>query len=124
VVTADAGKLAFYRQKREGLDEFIEGEGEVIEYDGRADTVKFIGKAQLRRYRGSTLNDEMTGAVILYNNITDVFSINGTVAKASPGVPAGRVRAMLTPTPDASAKPVNGALPVLRATPALGGASK
>ena len=71
VVTSEPGKLAFFRQKREGLDEFIEGEGEVIEYDGRADTVKFIGKAQLRRYRGATLNDEMTGAVILYNNITN-----------------------------------------------------
>ena len=129
LVTADPGKLAFYRQKREGLDEFIEGEGEVIEYDGRADTVKFIGKAQLRRYRSTKLNDEMTGAVILYNNITDVFSIDGTVAKASPGVPAGRVRAMLTPTPDASAKPANATspvlpAPVLRATPALGGAQK
>jgi lipopolysaccharide export system protein LptA len=129
LVTADPGKLAFYRQKREGLDEFIEGEGEVIEYDGRADTVKFIGKAQLRRYRSTKLNDEMTGAVILYNNITDVFSIDGTVAKARPGVPAGRVRAMLTPTPDATAKPANGAspvlpAPVLRATPALGGAQK
>lgn len=129
LVTADPGKQAFYRQKREGLDEFIEGEGEVIEYDGRADTVKFIGKAQLRRYRSTTLNDEMTGAVILYNNITDVFSIDGAVAKASPGVPAGRVRAMLTPTPDASAKPANGTspvlpAPVLRATPALGGAQK
>ena len=83
----------------------------------------------MRRYRSTTLNDEMTGAVILYNNITDVFSIDGTVAKASAGVPAGRVRAMLTPTPDAAAKPATGAspvlpVPVLRATPALGGAQK
>ena len=37
VVTAEPGKLAFYRQKREGVDEFIEGEGETIEYDGKAD---------------------------------------------------------------------------------------
>lgn len=129
VVTAEHGKLAFFRQKREGLDEFIEGEGEVIEYNGRADTVKFIGKAQLRRYRRATLNDEMTGGVILYNNTTDVFSIDGAVAKASSGAPAGRVRAMLTPTPDASAKPANGApsvlpIPVLRVTPAMGGVQK
>lgn len=126
LVTAEHGKLAFFRQKREGVDEFIEGEGEVIEYDGRADTVKFIGKAQLRRYRGATLNDEMTGAVILYNNTTDVFSIDGAIAKASSGAPAGRVRAMLTPTPDAAGKSANGAspalpAPVLRATPAIRG---
>ncbi|MEI8169122.1 MAG: lipopolysaccharide transport periplasmic protein LptA [Rhodoferax sp.] len=124
LATAEPGKLAFFRQKREGVDEFIEGEGETIEYDGRADTVKFISKAQLRRYRGSVLNDEMTGAVIVYNNTTDVFTIDGTVAKNSPGVPGGRVRAMLTPTPDAAAnKPGSSSLPapVLRATPALGG---
>src|SRR5450830_486614 len=28
LVTAEPGKLAFFRQKREGLDEFIEGQGE------------------------------------------------------------------------------------------------
>jgi lipopolysaccharide export system protein LptA len=126
-VTAEPGKQAFFRQKREGLDEFIEGEGETIEYDGRADTVKFMNKAQLRRYRGANLNDEMTGAVILYNNTTDVFSIDGAVTKGSVGAPGGRVRAMLTPSPDASVKPEKaGSLPapVLRATPALGGESK
>jgi len=44
VVTGTPQSLAFFRQKREGLDEFIEGEGETIEYDGKADTVKFIRK--------------------------------------------------------------------------------
>src|SRR5688572_17638697 len=53
IVTAEPGKLAFYRQKREGVDEFIEGEGETIEYDVKADRVKFIKRAQLRRYRGA-----------------------------------------------------------------------
>ena len=53
LVSADPGKLAFYRQKREGVDEYIEGEAETIEYDGRADTVKFIKQAQMRRYRGA-----------------------------------------------------------------------
>jgi lipopolysaccharide export system protein LptA len=128
VVSAEPGKLAFFRQKREALDEFIEGEGEAIEYDGRADTVKFIKTAQLRRYRGAALNDEFTGAVILYNNSTDVFTVDGVVARgASPGAPAGRVRAMLTPAPDSAAvnsstKPLPS--PVLRATPALGGEKK
>lgn len=123
VVTAEPGKLAFFRQKREGLDEFIEGEGETIEYDSRADTVKFIKKAQLRRYQGARLNDEMTGSVILYNNISDVFTIDGTVAKGSPGAPSGRVRVMLTPKPDAAAPAPSSAAtpsaPALRATTTL-----
>ncbi|MEO8118281.1 MAG: lipopolysaccharide transport periplasmic protein LptA [Rhodoferax sp.] len=128
VVVAEPGKLAFFRQKREGVDEFIEGEGETIEYDSRADTVKFISRAQLRRYRGATLNDEMTGAVILYNNTTDVFTIDGAVAK---GGLAGRVRAMLTPAPDAAAtapsaeaNKAQAPSPVLRDSSTLGGEKK
>lgn len=55
VAIAAPGKLAFYRKKREGVDEYIEGEGERIEYDSRADNVKFIGRAVMRRYKGATL---------------------------------------------------------------------
>ena len=131
LVIAEAGKLAFFRQKREGVDEFIEGEGEVIEYDGRADTVKFIKRAQLRRYRGAALNDEMTGGVILYDNTTDVFTIDGGVARGTTGAPGGRVRAMLTPKPDASAAPSavpasasQQLSPVLRPSTTLGGEKK
>ena len=100
VVTAEPGKLAFYRQKREGVDEFIEGEGESIEYDGKADRVKFIRKAELRRYRGAALNDEMTGSLITYDNGTDVFTVDGGPASPATG---GRVRAVLAPRPSASA---------------------
>ena len=131
VVVAEPGKLAFFRQKREGLDEFIEGEGEVIEYDGRADSVKFTTRAQLRRYRGATLADEFTGAVIVYNNTTDVFNIDGTTAQAAAGAPKGRVRAMLTPTPEAELLTKPGAAggvglpsPVLRPSSTLGGEKK
>jgi len=128
VVTAEPGKLAFFRQKREGLDEFIEGEGETIEYDGRNDTVKFIDSAQLRRYRGATLNDEFNAGLIVYNNLTDVFTLDGAPAAGKsgstgrPGAPAGRVRAMLTPTPaSAPAKaPAAAASAALRETRALG----
>ena len=76
-VIAEAGKVAFFRQKRDGVDEFIEGEGEIIEYDGKADTVKFVKRAVLRRFKGAVLNDEMSGAVILYDNTVDVFTIDG-----------------------------------------------
>ncbi|HXE21239.1 MAG TPA: lipopolysaccharide transport periplasmic protein LptA [Rhodoferax sp.] len=105
-VTAAPGKLAFYRQKREGLDEYIEGESQTIEYDGKADTVKFIGRAVLRRYTGATLSDETTGALITYNNATDVFTVDGRIAHpgdGAQGAPGTRVRAMLIPQAAASA---------------------
>jgi lipopolysaccharide export system protein LptA len=100
VVTAEPGKRAFYRQKREGLDEYIEGEAEVIEYDGRADRVKFIRRAEMRRLRGATVADEMVGSVITYDNTTDVFAVDGGAGSATPG---GRVRAVLAPRDGASA---------------------
>ncbi|MEJ6021133.1 lipopolysaccharide transport periplasmic protein LptA [Ramlibacter sp. PS4R-6] len=100
VVTAEPGKLAFYRQKRDGIDEYIEGEGETIEYDGKADRVKFIKRAEMRRIRGGTLADEVVGSLITYDNSTDVFSVDGGPASPAMG---GRVRAVLTPRPTASA---------------------
>jgi len=131
LVTSEPGKLAVFRQKREGLDEFIEGQGESIEYDSRADSVKFIKQAQLRRYLGAALNDEMSGGVIVYNNRTDVFTIDGGVAQGAPSATGGRVRAMLTPKPAAAAAaaatPANAASAppaALRATTTLGGDPK
>ncbi|MBC7377281.1 MAG: lipopolysaccharide transport periplasmic protein LptA [Burkholderiaceae bacterium] len=103
VVTAEPGKLAFYRQKREGQDEYIEGEAEVIEYDSKADNVKFIKRAELRRYRGATLNDEMIGNLIVYNNSTDIFTVDSGVTQGGPAVGGGRIKAMLTPASAASA---------------------
>jgi lipopolysaccharide export system protein LptA len=129
IITGGPDKLAFFRQKREGLDEFIEGESELIEYDGRADTVRFLRKAVLRRLRGATLADEITGARIVYENLTDTFSVDGSAAKGGAPVQTGRVRAMLTPKPEVAAsapKPATPAQPVpaLRATTTLGGVPK
>jgi lipopolysaccharide export system protein LptA len=102
VVTAEPGKQAYFRQKREGIDEFIEGESETIEYDGKADRVKFIGRAEMRRLRGATVNDETSGSVITYDNTNDQFTVDGGVAAATPSNPGGRVRATLAPRGAAS----------------------
>ncbi|WP_027996347.1 lipopolysaccharide transport periplasmic protein LptA [Simplicispira psychrophila] len=126
-VTADAGKRAFFRQQRDTApgapDEFIEGEGELIEYNGRADTVRFLRRAELRRYRGSTLNDEISGATIVYYNLTDVFTVDGQkTAPNAAATPGSRVRAVLAPKETAAgATPVPGAPgPALRPSNKLG----
>lgn len=103
VSIAAPGKLAFYRKKRDGVDEYIEGEGERIEYDSRADLVKFIKRAVVRRYNGATLVDETTGAVIVYDNNTDVFTVDGGAQNKTAANPSGRIRAMLSPRAAASA---------------------
>jgi len=124
VVTAEPGKQAFYRQKREGMDEYIEGEAQTIEYDGKSDRIKFIGRAEMRRFRGAQLNDEITGSVITYDNTTDVFTVDGGPAGSSPAAPGGRVRATLAPRGGASAPAAaaSAATPArLRPSTALGG---
>ena len=123
-VTAEPGSRAFYRQKREGLDEFIEGEGEVIYYDGRADTVRFTTRAEMRRYKGAQLFDESSGSVIVYDNTTDVFTVDSGAVPGAPGA-GGRVRTMLTPTPKADAavapRPTAPAsIPTLKSSAVLG----
>ena len=133
VVTAEPGKRAFFRQKRDtapGMpDEFVEGEGEVIEYDGRADLVKFIRRAELRRYREATLTDELAGALIVYNNLTDVFTVDGqkTAPAGTPaGTPGGRIRAVLSPKESASSPlpaPARTEPPALRPSGQLGNPS-
>lgn len=123
VATAAPGKLAYYRKKRDGVDEYIEGEGERIEYDSRADLVKFIGRAVVRRFKGATLSDETSGALIVYDNNTDVFTVDAGAKNASAANPGGRVRAMLSPrgTVPVTAAPLpSGPAPVLRPSIRLG----
>ncbi len=103
LVTGSAAAPAFFRQKRDVPDEFIEGEALRIEYDSKADVVRFTGNAVLRRYRGAQVNDESSGATIVYNGGTDMFTVDGGAANRTPGNPRGRVRAMITPLPKADA---------------------
>lgn len=102
VVTAAPGKLGYFKQKRDAPgDEYIEGEAELIEYDSRADNVKFIRRAVMRRLIGATVNDETTGPLIVYDQSNDTFTVNGAPMPPSgsvaTGEPGSRVRAVLTP---------------------------
>ena len=91
-----ANKPATFRQKRDGVDEYIEGEAERLEYDGRADLVKFITNAQVRRLRGATPADEIAGNLITYDATTEKMTVSGG-AKSTPANPGGRVTATLSP---------------------------
>lgn len=126
VMQAAAGQRAFFRQKRDTAagapEEFIEGEGELIEYDGRTDVVRFVRRAELRRYRGGALADEIHGALIVYDNLTDMFTVDGqkTAPAGTPsGTPGGRVRATLVPKEADAPAPAGGTPPALRVSPQL-----
>lgn len=123
-LTAEPGKKAFFRQKREVADEFIEAQAQTIEYDGKADTFKFVQGAELRRYLGATLSGQLTGELIVYDAKTDVFTGSGKKDSTDPAS-GGRVRIMLTPKSAASA-PVGGesSAPALRPSTSLSGDKK
>jgi lipopolysaccharide export system protein LptA len=95
VVESSEKRLAFFRQQRQGLNEWVEGEALRIDYDSSANTVVLTGQAVMRRLKGTQINDETQGEVITYNSATDEFKVKGREAQAK--TPPGRVRLMLTP---------------------------
>lgn len=97
VLTGSANQKVSFRQKRDGVNEFIEGSAERIEYNSKLDTVRFIGDATMRRLRGTVVADEVTGALITYDNLAEVFS-------AAPMAGSGdRVRISISPRGAAAA---------------------
>ena len=118
------GRPATFRQKRDGVDETIEGEADRLEYDGRADTVKFVNRASVRRLRGATVADEISGNLVSYDSLSEVFSVSGG-SSASASQPAGRVRAVLTPregtaAAEEAAQGASKPSPQLKLSPTLG----
>src|SRR3989338_7001677 len=69
------GRLASFRHKREGLDEYVNGYGERIEYDTRAETVDFYGQAHIVRDL-----DDVRGEHITYNQKTEIFQMHSSGA--------------------------------------------
>jgi lipopolysaccharide export system protein LptA len=116
--TGAAGRPATWRQKREGLDETVEGAADRIEFDGRADTLRFLGNGAVRRLRGGTVADEITGDRILWDNTSEVFRVEG--GTASPTNPGGRVRAVLSPRAESPASAPAVPVPPLQPSRRLG----
>jgi lipopolysaccharide export system protein LptA len=112
------GRPATWRQRRDGVDETVEGAAERIEFDGRADTLRLLGNSTVRRLRGSTVADEITGAAIVWDNTAEVFKVEGGAATAAN--PTGRVRAVLSPRPEPASAPAAPAAPPLAPSRALG----
>ena len=125
VATGAPGKPATFRQKRDGVDEYIAGEAEKLEYDGKTDTIRFVTNASVRRLRGATVADEIAGNLVTYDSTTEVFSVSGGAAPTATN-PGGRVRAVLTPregseaAAEAASAAASAAAPTLRLSPALG----
>jgi lipopolysaccharide export system protein LptA len=93
---AQSGERVFFRQKREGLEEYTEGEAETAVYNSQADTLTLTTRAELRLLRGTVVADRIQGQQIVVNNTTEVFTVDGKPNAASGNQ---RVKATITPRP-------------------------
>jgi len=118
VATGTASVPPRFKQKREGQDDYIEGEGERIEHDAKAEKTEFFNRAWVK----SGL-DEVRGQFISYDARTENYFVtsgpNGTRAK--PGS-TDRVRAVIQPKNKDAATPAAPARPVATVAPVLKGA--
>ena len=120
VATGTPGVPPRFRQKREGLEEYIDGEGERIEHDAKAERTEFFNHARVK----SGL-DEVRGQFISYDARTEKYFVtsgaNGTRAQPGSGE---RVRAVIQPKNKeagvtASTRPAAAIAPVLKGAPAI-----
>ncbi|AVF39327.1 lipopolysaccharide transport periplasmic protein LptA [Pandoraea apista] len=92
------GPLAYMRQKRDGLDEYIDGWGQTIYYNGKTEVATLTTQATLKRLAGGTkVLDEIHGSVITYDTYNEVYTANSGADQVNANNPNGRVRATLAP---------------------------
>lgn len=122
---AAPGQLATFQQQLDTAPgqptQTMDGAAQRIEYDGKTDVVTLRGQAMLSRLIDGKLADRSQGNVIAYNQITDVFTVEGGAQGATATNPGGRVRVMLTPQPAAPSAPTAPkSPPALKVAPKLG----
>ena len=94
VASGGANGLARFKQKREGVDEYIEGEAERIEHDARDEITEFFNRGWVRNGQ-----DEVKGNYIRYDALTEKYLVTtGTgQTKSASGAQQARVRAIIQP---------------------------
>jgi lipopolysaccharide export system protein LptA len=91
VATGGKDGLARIRQKREGKDEYTDGEAERIEYNSNNEIAEFFHRAWVR-----SGEDQIRGDYIWYDGVSEKYLV--TAGKNSdPKAPPARVRAVIQP---------------------------
>ena len=100
VIEAAPGKLATFRQRRDGghpeAEEYVEGYAERIEYDEKADTVKLITRARVRLLENEVQRDELRADSITYDPRNSRYFVTGGKATGTSSGD-GRVRGTIGP---------------------------
>lgn len=99
VATASGGRLATFRQKRDGTNEYVEGEAERIEYDSRSEQARLFNRARV-----VSGGDEVRGHYIEYDAITENYlATNAPGSRGAAAAGDGRVRAVIQPKSEGKA---------------------
>ena len=102
--TAFGGKngLARFRQKRDGKEEYVEGEGERIEYNTNSEVVELFHRAWVK-----SGEDQVRGDYIWYDAVSEKYLVTAGETR-DPKAPPGRVRVVIQPKgKDSEAKPAS-----------------
>jgi lipopolysaccharide export system protein LptA len=91
-VSVATGTPARFRQKRDGKNEWIEGEALSIEVDDKKENIELRDQARIVRDK-----DEVRGDVISVDTRSEFFSVTGGKSAISGANPEGRVRAVIQP---------------------------
>ena len=83
--------LARIRQKREGKDEYSEGEAERIEYNTNSEVAEFFHRAWVK-----SGEDQVKGDYIWYDGISEKYLVTAGQNR-DPKAPPARVRAIIQP---------------------------
>ena len=96
-LTASNGKLATFRQKRDGGPNlWVEGQAQRIEYDERAELVKLFTNAEVRQLENGRMTNEVNGPFVSYDNRREVAEIRNDASGTSK-VGGGRGTLILAP---------------------------
>jgi len=88
VAFGSAQQPAFFKQKRDGVEETVEGTAERIDFDEKNDTLRLSGNPVVRRMRGAQMADEITGTLITWDNRTEFFTVDGLSPRQAASSPA------------------------------------
>ncbi|MDH5480497.1 MAG: lipopolysaccharide transport periplasmic protein LptA [Nitrosomonas sp.] len=91
------GNLVSFRQKRDGMDEYIEGWSRRVEYDTKNEKIELFRKARLKRGL-----DEVQGDYISYDMNSEYFQVIGSNERGVETGPDNRVRVVIQPKNNAN----------------------
>jgi len=88
--SSGTGRPATFHQKRDGLNEYVDGHALRFDYNGKTQRIELFEQAELIRGQ-----DDVKGEYISYDTGTEFFKVNGNPSNEANG--SGRVHAVIQP---------------------------